>query len=97
MDSRLSDPLDGLRDAAQRGDWPTAQYFADLLARTPLPADPGRLAHHLARLQEALIFAKASRANATATLLRLRAAARFNHSALGRYTTRQNPGESTVS
>jgi len=57
------------------------------------PTEPRELGEHLCRLRETVIVAKASRADSAATLVRLRAAAKFNRSALAPTPRRQNPGD----
>ncbi len=86
MDSPLSDTLDcldRLKEAARRGDWTNAAELAASLPQQALPPQmqPSReeLGEYLRHLKEALIVAKASRAHAAASLVRLQAAARFNH------------------
>jgi hypothetical protein len=94
MACKPSDALDSLRESARRGDWRNARHLAEALARTAPPADPRELENYLIRLKETVIVARASRANAAATLVRLRAAANFNRSLLPTAAGRQNPGES---
>jgi hypothetical protein len=97
MDSRPSDSLDCLRESARRGDWRNALLLAEKLSRQTPPTDPRELGNYLLRLTETVIVARASRANAAATLARLRAAASFNRSALASAPGRQNPGNSSAS
>jgi hypothetical protein len=97
MDSKPSDLIDSLRESAHRGDWRNALELAEQLSRQTPPADPLELGDYLLRLRETVIVAKASRADTAATLVRLRAAASFNRSALASAPARQNPGNSSAS
>jgi hypothetical protein len=95
MDSQLfSIPglVNRLHEPARRGDWQDAVEMAALLPQQALPEDREGLAEHLRSLRAALIAAKASRADAVASLSRLNAAANFNNSALGHEASRQEFG-----
>lgn len=93
-DNANTDLLACLRESARRGDWRNALRLAEKLSRMAPPTEPRELGEHLCRLRETVIVAKASRAGAAATLVRLRAAASFNRSALASPpAARQNPGD----
>jgi hypothetical protein len=93
-DDAHADLLACLRESARRGDWRNALRLAEKLSRMAPPAAPRELGEHLCQLRETVIVAKASRADTSATLSRLRAAARFNRSALAPVAGRQDPGNS---
>jgi hypothetical protein len=93
MVSQLSDALERLaliRESAHRGDWQSAADLTALLPREAAAANGEELAEYLRRLQEAVTVAKASRAHASASLLRLQAVAKFNCARLGFPSGRQN-------
>lgn len=98
MDSALSkarSAIECLKEAARRGDWRNACEMATHLRGQALPVTREELAAYLKSLKEALIVAKASRAQAAASLVRLNAAAGFHRGVLNRTRGRQNFGEST--
>jgi hypothetical protein len=88
-----ADLLACLRESARRGDWRNALSLAEKLSEMAPPTEPRELGEHLCRLRETVIVARASRADSAATLVRLRAAARFTRSALDSRPRRQNPGD----
>jgi hypothetical protein len=71
-----------LRESARRGDWNSAAELAGTLPRQKLPDGPEKLGEYLRTLKEALTVARASRAHAAASLVRLTAAAKFNRARL---------------
>jgi hypothetical protein len=86
MASPLSNTLDcvasivaSIRESARRGDWRSAAQFTAILPRELPPASHEELGEYLRHLKEALTVARASRAHAAASRVRLNAAARFNH------------------
>lgn len=83
-----------LHESARRGDWQDAIELAALLRQQALPTSREELAEYLSRLRGALIAAKASRADAAASLARLKAAASFNSSAIDPTPGRQEFGDS---
>ncbi len=90
MDSQLSDRfalVAELRESARRGDWNNALELALELRDLTPPASAVESSEYLDRLRQALVAAKTSRAHASATLVRINAAARFSRS-------RQEFGES---
>lgn len=78
-----------LRESARQGDWKNAQALSIALStalpQKAVPNDPAELTEYLRLLKETVIVAKAWRSHATASLVRLNAAAKFQHS--GRDTT----------
>jgi len=88
MASKLSDLLEivaSLREAACHGDWTSTGRLAAILPQRTLLTKGEELGEYLRCLQQALIAAKASRAQSAASLARintttarLNAAARFN-------------------
>ena len=70
-----------LREAARRGDWSSANELATALAGTLPPQTPQALGEYLHDLKDALNVARAARAHAAASLVRLHAAAGFQHAA----------------
>lgn len=98
MDSALSEArsaIECLKEAARRGDWRNAREIAAHLREHALPATPEELDGYLKSLKEALIVAKASRAHAAASLIRLNAAAGFHRGVPNRTRDRQNFGDPT--
>ena len=88
--------IGNLQECARRGDWKNALEAATALRdRTP-PARAAETGEYLARLREALIVAKASRAHLAASLVRVNAAARFGRARAGVFPAqaRQEFGES---
>jgi hypothetical protein len=67
-----------LRESARRGDWKRADALAADLQCQSLQVSPGELGEYLRLLKETLIVAKAWRAHANSSLVRLNAAAQFN-------------------
>jgi len=104
MASPLSNILDlvaCLQESARRGDWKNVGELTATLPRQTLPASREELGEYLRSLKQALIVAKASRANTAASLAgcntaaaRLHAAARFNKTRLDIAPPRQEFGES---
>jgi hypothetical protein len=93
MASQLSDALERvalIRESANRGDWQGATDLTALLPREPVAASREELGEYLRCLQEAVTVAKASRAHAASSLLRLQAVARFNRARLEFPSDRQN-------
>jgi hypothetical protein len=86
--------VDRLRESARRGDWQDAMELAALLPQQALPDSRHELGEYLRGLRAALIAAKASRADAAASLSRLNAAATFNSSAFDPAPERQEFGDS---
>jgi hypothetical protein len=68
-----------LRESARRGDWNGVASLTAALPRQTREVNPKELGEYLHVLKEALSVAKDSRAHAAASLVRLNAAARFNH------------------
>jgi hypothetical protein len=96
MASQLSNSLHliaRLRESARRGDWENAGELAGLLQQETSPASPEELGELLARMKEALIVAKTSRAHLAASLARLNAAAGFNNTRLEFPQARREFGE----
>jgi hypothetical protein len=86
MDSQRSDSLYLIacfRESARRGDWSSAGEFSTRLLQQTPPANRDDLDEYLQCMKEALIVAKASRAHAAASLVRLNAAASFNNRRMG--------------
>lgn len=69
--------LDLLMQAARAADWNSVEQLAELAGREPVPDTPG-LPDHIRSLTEALIVAKAARADLQVSLARLTAAAGFS-------------------
>ncbi len=93
MDSRLSDSeaaLERLQHAIWHGDWDDVGNLAASLEREILPGDKASLEIRLERLSKALSSARASRAEMTLCLARLRAVSGFQSS-----VPRQNFAELT--
>jgi hypothetical protein len=86
-----------LRESAGRGDWNGVAALTATLRQQTLPADPEELGEYLHALNEALSVAKDSRSHAAASLVRLNAAARFNHGRADSTSPRQNFGEAADS
>jgi len=82
-----------LRESARRGDWQGAADLATTLPRQTLPDTRDELGEYLRDLKEALTVARVSRAHAAASLVRLKAAARFNHIHGDLAPKRQNFGD----
>ena len=100
MDSQLSNALEivaRLRESARRGDWTSAADIATTLPRQTLPNTGDEMGEYLRHLKEALTVARVSRAHAAASLVRLKAAARFNHARSDFGSERQNFGDSANS
>jgi hypothetical protein len=96
MDSQLSNALEivsRLRESARRGDWKGAADIATTLPRQTLPDKEDEVGEYLRDLKEALTVARVSRAHAAASLVRLKAAARFNHAHCDLPSERQNFGD----
>jgi hypothetical protein len=96
MVSQLSDALERvalIRESARRGDWQSAADLTALLPREAARASCDELGEYLQRLQEAVAVARASRAHAAASLLRLQAVGKFNRARLGFPSERQNPDD----
>jgi hypothetical protein len=96
MASQLSNSLDlieSFQEAARRGDWQSAGEVAATLQQQLPPADREDLTEYLTSLREALVTAKASRAHAAASLVRLNAAAVFNNTQADPTTRRREFGE----
>lgn len=82
MDSPRSDVFDTvacLRESARRGDWGGVASLTASLRQQTREVDQRELGEYLHALEEALSVAKDSRTHAAASLVRLNAAARFNH------------------
>jgi len=82
MDSPRSDIFDlvaCLRESAGRGDWNGVAALTASLPQQAREVDLEKLGEYLHVLKEALSVAKDSRAHTAASLVRLNAAARFNH------------------
>jgi uncharacterized protein (DUF2236 family) len=97
MASQLSDfpgLVGRLHESARDGDWQDAMELAALLAKQAVPGSRHELGEYLRGLRAALIAAKASRADAAASLARLNAAATFNSSAFDPAPERQEFGDS---
>jgi hypothetical protein len=93
MVSQLSDALERvalIRESARRGDWQSAADLTAHLPREAAAASRDELGEYLRCLQEAVTVAKASRAHAASSLVRLQAVARFNRARLGYASDRQN-------
>jgi hypothetical protein len=93
MASQLSDALDCvacITESARRGDWRSAADLTALLPRETAAASRDELGEYLHCLKEAVTVAKASRAHAAASLVRLQAVARFNRARLDYPSDRQN-------
>jgi DTW domain-containing protein YfiP len=84
-----------LRESVRRGDWATVESIATGIRRHRLPPTREGLGEYLRDLKETLIVAKASRANAMASLVRLKAAAGFQSSGRETPQRRQNSAVST--
>jgi hypothetical protein len=84
------------QEAARRGDWTSAESLAITLQAQSAPTDRNEVEEYLLSLKTALIVAKASRADTSATLGRLRAALSFG-SCQDAAARRQNPGDPTES
>jgi hypothetical protein len=85
MDSRLSDvqaELGILRESIRTGHWQKVEGIAAGLGRFAVPQAEEQLAAYLDDLKRTVILAKASRSVSTATLSRVRAAARFQSSSI---------------
>lgn len=83
MDSPLSESLTvvaELAESARRGDWTRAERLSLAVAHQPVPAGREEMERYLHALQDAVIVARASRADMMTSLLRLNAAARFSAS-----------------
>jgi len=96
MASQLSDAIDRvawLKESARRGDWISAAGLAALLPRQMPPPSREELDEYLRHLKDALTVAKASRAHAASSLVRLQAAARFNHACRDFAPGRQDFGD----
>jgi uncharacterized protein (DUF2236 family) len=89
----MSDLIAGIQESARRGDWENAGKLAAILQRQALPTSREELGEYLYCMNQALIVAKASRAHAAATLVRLNAAARFNNARVDFDRRRQEFGE----
>jgi len=81
-----------LRESARCGDWRNAQSLSAALPQSAVPNDPGELTEYLRLLKETLIVAKAWRAHATASLVRLNAAVKFHDSGREAVVGRHNFG-----
>jgi hypothetical protein len=84
MDCQRFEGIDLLmrfRESARRGDWMSAAEFADALSSGIPPADREQLGIYLGRMREALMVAKASRADLSVALARINAAAGFSTNA----------------
>ena len=68
-----------LRESARRGDWNGVASLTAALPQQTREVDPDELGKYLHVLKEALSVAKDSRSRTAASLVRLNAAARFNH------------------
>jgi hypothetical protein len=82
MDSQLSNALEivgRLRESARRGDWKNAADIATTLPQQSLPDSADGVGEYLRNLKDTLTIARVSRAHTAASLVRLKAAARFNH------------------
>jgi hypothetical protein len=86
--------VDSLQEAARRGDWQLTGELAEALSRRTPPATRDELGEYLTHLKNALIVARASRAHMAASLVRLNAAAGFNHTRVEYAAPRQEFGES---
>jgi hypothetical protein len=96
MASQLSNTLHLVacfQESARRGDWQSAGELAGILQQQTPPAAYEELREYLQRMKQALIVAKASRAHAAASLVRLNAAARFNNTRMEFADPRQEFGE----
>jgi hypothetical protein len=96
MDSQLSNALEivaRVRESARRGDWRSAADLATTLPGQKLPEGADEVGEYLRHLKEALLVARVSRAHAAASLVRLKAAARFHHTRLDPAPERQNFGD----
>ncbi len=74
--------LGRLRESARQGDWKNTAELTERLLQETLPIRREELGEYLRGLTEALIAAKASRADAAASLARLKAAESFNNTVL---------------
>lgn len=95
--SQLFEILDcvaSIKESARRGDWRSAPQLTAILPRALPPASREELGEYLDHLKDALAVAKASRAHAAASQVRLNAAARFNRSRSDFSSGRQNFGDS---
>lgn len=98
MDFQPSDALNSLallRESVRRDDWAKAQSIAAGIPRHRLPSTPEGLSEYLTNLNETLVMAKVSRANTMASLVRVKAAARFHATAEQTPCGRQNSAVST--
>jgi hypothetical protein len=88
------DTLDRLRESARRGDWRNAEVLAAGLTQHAVPRNPAGLEEYLRLLKDTLVVARAWRAHAAASLVRINAAAKF--SSIGRDMSRhrQNSADS---
>jgi hypothetical protein len=81
-----------LRESARRGDWKNAEALAASLPQHAVPLSPGELGEYLRLLKETLIVAKAWRAHASSSVVRLNAAAKFNSTGRDMAAGRHNFG-----
>jgi hypothetical protein len=98
MDFQRSDvhvQLAQVRDAIRGGNWGVAELNARELSKHTVPAQVCDMEAYLEELKQTLVLAKASRANAAASLARVRAAARFQQNRSFTTLGRQNFAEPT--
>jgi hypothetical protein len=96
MASQLSNSLhliECFQESARRGDWQTAGEVAGVLQQQLPPTSFEELKEYLARMKDALITAKTSRAQSAASLVRLNAAAVFNNTRAESIPARREFGE----
>jgi hypothetical protein len=96
MDSQLSSALaivGCFQESARRGDWNNAREMAGILQRQTPPESYLELGEYLDCLKQALVVAKAARAHAAASLVRLSAAAMFNQTRADFVVPRHEFGE----
>ena len=87
------DTLARLREFARSGDWKNADALAATLRQNAAPSDPVALGEYLRLHKETLIVAKAWRAHANASLVRLNAAAQFHGAGRDSPGARHNFGD----
>jgi hypothetical protein len=91
--SETTELLVSLQECARRGDWVNAEVLASTIRRVAPPDGHAGRAEYLQHLNDALITAKASRAQTAASLVRLNAACRFHESVNDPAPPRHNFGD----